>query len=337
MAIRVECPKCEAVLNAPKAAAGKTVACPKCNSAIKLPAADPGFEVVEPKPKRPPLDDEPAPRRRPRLEDDDDDDARRPRRKPRRDDEEKSISIPLVAGIAVGASVLILVLGLWLGGVFKGKDDDKKEKETAANNAEASNENESPSRRRPIPSNKPEKKAKPAYSKGAPPAGWSLADAERFACFLPGDAHKQFGLDAARTSDSDASNYESWHSFDLNYEYTAYAYELRSKTPGNTQSALEGLYEDLKIDINRKAPWNINHKQEMRTASGMPCLVMTSEKDLKFAGGTPDAESKANQEFNTAIVMARGKRVYIFKIVTRGQPFGEERLKILLDSFEERL
>ena len=49
MPIAVVCPSCDSRLNAPDAAAGKTVKCPKCKApmVIPTPEADPGFEAVD--------------------------------------------------------------------------------------------------------------------------------------------------------------------------------------------------------------------------------------------------------------------------------------------------
>jgi ribosomal protein L40E len=40
MAVKVRCPTCEKVLNAPDAARGKAVKCPECDTKVKVPAAD---------------------------------------------------------------------------------------------------------------------------------------------------------------------------------------------------------------------------------------------------------------------------------------------------------
>src|SRR5207245_2925023 len=40
MAVKVRCPTCEKVLNAPDAARGKAVKCPGCETRIKVPAGD---------------------------------------------------------------------------------------------------------------------------------------------------------------------------------------------------------------------------------------------------------------------------------------------------------
>ena len=62
MPIAVQCPECSSRLNAPDAAAGKTLSCPKCNAALHVPAAAPAFEVVDEAPPPPP---KPAPPRHP--------------------------------------------------------------------------------------------------------------------------------------------------------------------------------------------------------------------------------------------------------------------------------
>lgn len=102
MPIAVQCPGCNAKLNAPDAAAGKRLKCPKCAGAITVPALAPApapsFEVVdetEPppappaveKPRRAEPDDEAPPPRSKRAEPDDEDDEA-PRNKQRRDDDE---------------------------------------------------------------------------------------------------------------------------------------------------------------------------------------------------------------------------------------------------------
>src|SRR5262245_35891514 len=40
MAVKVRCPRCEKVLNAPDSARGKAVKCPECETKVKIPAGD---------------------------------------------------------------------------------------------------------------------------------------------------------------------------------------------------------------------------------------------------------------------------------------------------------
>ena len=40
MAVKVRCPTCEKVLNAPDSARGKAVKCPECETKVKIPAGD---------------------------------------------------------------------------------------------------------------------------------------------------------------------------------------------------------------------------------------------------------------------------------------------------------
>jgi len=55
MSIRVSCPNCQTVLNAPDAAAGKKGRCPKCKKTLAIPAAGgpAGAQAKEPAPSRP--------------------------------------------------------------------------------------------------------------------------------------------------------------------------------------------------------------------------------------------------------------------------------------------
>ncbi len=108
MPIPVVCAECKSRLNAPDAAAGKTLRCPKCKMALVVPAAAaaPEFEVVdeEPAPAKKPAaappakktivvedDDDPdeRPKAKKRPRDDDEDDRPRARKRPRDDDDEE--------------------------------------------------------------------------------------------------------------------------------------------------------------------------------------------------------------------------------------------------------
>src|SRR5688572_3636665 len=75
MPIAVVCGSCHSKLNAPDAAAGKSVKCPKCKAALTVPAAtEPQFEVV----------DEPEPPKKKKIvvvDDDDDDEDEKPKAK----------------------------------------------------------------------------------------------------------------------------------------------------------------------------------------------------------------------------------------------------------------
>ena len=90
MPIPVVCAECKSRLNAPDAAAGKTLRCPKCQMALVVPAAAamPEFEVVdeEPTPAKKPTAAPPA-KKKIIVEDDDDEDDR-PKARKRRDDDE---------------------------------------------------------------------------------------------------------------------------------------------------------------------------------------------------------------------------------------------------------
>src|SRR5262245_58785296 len=97
MPIRVACPACDTVINAPDAAAGKVAHCPKCKAAMRLPDAptEPDdYDDVKPTRKTaPPVDDDdraisryPSLRKKHGLDNRRDDDEDRPRRPPRDDD-----------------------------------------------------------------------------------------------------------------------------------------------------------------------------------------------------------------------------------------------------------
>ncbi|HEY3787661.1 MAG TPA: DUF1559 domain-containing protein, partial [Urbifossiella sp.] len=158
MPISVTCPGCEARLNAPDAAAGKTVKCPKCKAAIQVPAAaDSPFEVVdepEPAPKKavPVAAKAPAKKKMDiELDDDEEDDKPRAKKKPRHDDGEdeddddrprkkkgkgkgkkkaQSGMSPVVLGAIVGG--VLLLAGGGFGIYWFAIREKPKEKETAS-------------------------------------------------------------------------------------------------------------------------------------------------------------------------------------------------------------
>ena len=126
MPIAVQCPECSSRLNAPDAAAGKTLSCPKCNAALHVPAAAPAFEVVDEAPPPPP---KPAPPRNPAaafpaaiLVDDDEDDDEVPRGKGRK----KGPGKPKSRGPLIAAVATVLLVGgfaaYWFG--FRTKTAD---------------------------------------------------------------------------------------------------------------------------------------------------------------------------------------------------------------------
>lgn len=129
MPIAVVCPSCDSRLNAPEAAAGKTVKCPKCKApmVIPTPEADPGFEAVD--------DPAPAPKlaavKTDVMLDDDEEVEEKPRaRKPARDVEDdedrpkkkgkgkhkKKAAAGMSPGLLIGAIAgCVLLIG---GGLF---------------------------------------------------------------------------------------------------------------------------------------------------------------------------------------------------------------------------
>lgn len=104
MPIRVACPACAAVLNAPDSAGGKTADCPKCGAAMLLPIPQAvplvdSRELIEDKPRR-----------------------RRPDRRRYDDDEpEPAVPLGLYIGGGIGALVVVLLLALWAGGAFRAR------------------------------------------------------------------------------------------------------------------------------------------------------------------------------------------------------------------------
>ena len=146
MPITVSCPKCQARLTAPDAAAGKRVKCAKCQNLIAIPENAPGFEVVEGPPAKsgpvaaarratpiepPPLaaarpvearkpvddddeeeDDRPV---RKRSREDDDEDNDRPRGRSRsRDDEDEDDDRPVKKKGGAGRVLMFVALGVVL-------------------------------------------------------------------------------------------------------------------------------------------------------------------------------------------------------------------------------
>jgi hypothetical protein len=93
MPIAVVCPGCNARLNAPDAAAGKTVKCPKCKEPLVIPSpeADAGFETVDepaaPSKKPPTPVKVPAVKTDVTVDDGEEEDVK-PRAKKMRDDDE---------------------------------------------------------------------------------------------------------------------------------------------------------------------------------------------------------------------------------------------------------
>jgi len=123
MPIAVQCPECDARLNAPDAAAGKTVKCPKCKAPMVIPdaesAAGDEFETVDDAPAKKPAsikktvvkkevddDDDDRPKTKKRPRDDDDEDDNRPKRKGKK-------KKPAAAGMAP-----VVLIGIIAGGVL---------------------------------------------------------------------------------------------------------------------------------------------------------------------------------------------------------------------------
>jgi phage FluMu protein Com len=136
MTIAVRCTGCQSKLNAPPAAAGKSMKCPKCQAVLRVPAAEPeGFEVVkddfevvdEPPPiPKPPMAS--APKQRPTLkrdhdeEDEDDDRPRKSGKKRKRQREEQSAGASgnMITGILmmVGAVAWFVAGIVWMDRIF---------------------------------------------------------------------------------------------------------------------------------------------------------------------------------------------------------------------------
>lgn len=130
MPIAVICPGCNSRLNAPDAAAGKTVKCPKCKAAMVIPEteANPGFETVEeaemktkPQGKSKPAvksdvelddDEDDRPRKKKKIEVDDDEEDDKPRKKKGKKKPAPAGLSPVLVGAILGG---VLLLG---GGAF---------------------------------------------------------------------------------------------------------------------------------------------------------------------------------------------------------------------------
>jgi hypothetical protein len=139
MPISVVCGSCQAKLNAPDAAAGKSVKCPKCKAAITVPEpAASQFEVVDeepapapaakkkaivpdedekPRKKRPVVDeddeedDKPKKKKRAAVEDDDEEDDDRPKKKKKKK-AVAAVDSGNMARTIIGAVVLLIALGI---------------------------------------------------------------------------------------------------------------------------------------------------------------------------------------------------------------------------------
>lgn len=104
MSIAVVCPGCDARLNAPDAAAGRTVKCPKCKAPMRVP--EPAEPAEEPKPVNSMATggEEDRPRRKRPAADEEEDD--RPRKKGK-----KPAKSGAPVGLIVGAVAAVLLLG----------------------------------------------------------------------------------------------------------------------------------------------------------------------------------------------------------------------------------
>ena len=134
MPIAVVCPGCNSRLNAPEAAAGKTVKCPKCKAPLVIPEpdADPGFETVDdpvPSPKKPAAASAKAPAVKTdvMLDDDDDDEEEKPRAKKKSrevedEDEDEDDDRPKKKGKGKGKKKSkgspVLLIGAIAGGIL---------------------------------------------------------------------------------------------------------------------------------------------------------------------------------------------------------------------------
>lgn len=350
MPIRVGCPKCTAVLNAPDAAAGKTVTCPKCAAPMQLPQPDAEFDVVENRAaskrsgRKPPLDDdyEERPRSRKRRDNDEDYDDRDARR--RRDrDEERSIPMPAIIGGGACVLILLVMAGLWIGGVFSSK------KGSAANASGAPRKDSDGNFAFNGGNGEPQGPPKKPYTKGDPPPGWAFVDGTRFACFLPGTPTNTMPLTMVdETPPPDGRprpqrdfDYEGWtyHDHQARNEYQIYAYEFSTRTPGTTQATLMKDFKEFSHLHDIDAPWYEIFKYSFKNVNGLARLTVTFNKKLNWVNdgkGPVNEVEKENQTFHTGIAIAHGKRLYIITISKHGGHISDADLKTLLDSFEER-
>jgi hypothetical protein len=156
MPISVVCNSCNSKLNAPDAAAGKSVKCPKCKASLTVPAAaEPAFEVVDdpapPKSELPPkkktvvveddaddADDakektKAKKKPRPTDDDEDEDDAEE---KPKKKKKKKvaAVSSGNMARNIIGGVVLLVAVGI-AGFVWYDRSQKVKETDTANNGA----------------------------------------------------------------------------------------------------------------------------------------------------------------------------------------------------------
>jgi hypothetical protein len=112
MPIAVHCPSCDAKLNAPDAAAGKTVKCPKCKEAMVIPDADEVAveEAAPPKKSKARADDDkPVVKKKKIIVEDDEDEyeEERPRKKKGKKKPAKAgLSPVLIAAILGGVLIL---------------------------------------------------------------------------------------------------------------------------------------------------------------------------------------------------------------------------------------
>ncbi len=149
MPIAVICPSCDARLNAPDAAAGKTVKCPKCKASMTIPTpdaeSDAGFETVdEPVPPKKITakkksdvvldDDQPRSKKRRRDEDDDDEDDDRPRKKKGKKKPASAGMSPAIM-IAIAGGVLFIAGGSFAAYWFGVREEKPKDVVKSDHNA----------------------------------------------------------------------------------------------------------------------------------------------------------------------------------------------------------
>ena len=142
MPIAVHCPECNAKLNAPDSAAGKTVTCPKCKEAMVIPEIEEEAEEEAAPPKRTKAEDKPVVKKKKAVvEDDDDEEEERPRKKKKgKKKTAKSGLSPVLIG-AIAGGVLLLGGGAFAAYWFGIRE---KPKETA-------NSNTTPNQNTPAP------------------------------------------------------------------------------------------------------------------------------------------------------------------------------------------
>jgi hypothetical protein len=107
MALKIDCPECQAKLSLPESTAGKRVKCPKCQAAVAVPEEEPDFEVVEDEEEETPK--QPKAKKGKTVEEDDDEEQPRKKKSKKKGKAKKQSASP--AKLIGTVLALFLALG----------------------------------------------------------------------------------------------------------------------------------------------------------------------------------------------------------------------------------